>query len=53
MRTKRSEVRSNHVGFLISDRDLQKLNEVLCKKDVTMSDYLRNLLYEALEKEGL
>ena len=41
------------IGFKVSNQDMQRLNEILRRENVTASAYLRKLLHKAFEKEGV
>ena len=50
---KRTNHLSKTIAFAVSTDDLQRFNSILCAKNLSASEYMRELLHKAFEKEGV
>lgn len=41
------------INFAVTRDDLQRLNKILSKREITASEYMRRLLHKAFQEEGV
>ena len=50
---RKNEPLNKTIAFAVSTDDLQRFNAILCAKNLSASEYMRELLHKAFEKEGV
>ena len=48
-----NDPKNKFICFAVTVTDIQRFNKILCEKKISASEYMRKLLHEAFEKEGV